>query len=92
MSTGKFKAKVESHTIDEGDTVAMRIHPHGSSEDIDGLEYDSDHFASFVIGEVTEGPTESERQMLENDHTPMMDITVETDDGEVFTWTSKRRR
>jgi hypothetical protein len=57
-----------------------------SSEDLPGVEYDRDNYQAGVEGTVTEALSDREKEMLDDGGRPMADLTVETDDGVVYTW------
>ena len=83
---GSERERVAAHTVTEGDRVRMGINLHGTSDDKDGVEYDRDLYQAGVEGTVTKAPRDSTRELMEDGTPVMADFTVETDDGETFTW------
>jgi hypothetical protein len=80
------RAKINSTEIDEGDRVFMGINLHGTSDGQPGVEYDGDLYQAGVEGTVIEALSESEKSFLADGRRPLADLTVETDDGDVYTW------
>jgi hypothetical protein len=80
------RERVPAHTVTEGDRVFMGINLHGTSQNMTDVEYDRDLRQAGVEGTVTEAPRDSARELMEDGTPVMADFTVETDDGETFTW------
>jgi len=80
------RERISATEVDEGDRVFMRINLHGTTDGVPGTEYDSDIYQAGAEGTVTEALSEARIELLADGHRPMADVTVETDDGHVFTW------
>lgn len=80
------RERIDAVDVYEGDRVFMGINCHGSSDGLDGVEYDRDLFQAGVEGTVIDAPRDSTRDMMAEGTPVLADFAVETDDGEVYRW------
>lgn len=86
VADDEARTRISATDVNEGDRVFMGINLHGSCDDMPGAEYDRDNHQSGVEGTVTKALSDSEKEFLAEGGRPLANLTVETDDGHVFTW------
>lgn len=80
--------RIGASDIDEGDEIILGISPHGSADDLAGVEWMDGILGCGIRGTVTKALSESAKRFYDDDGPglPMADLKVETDDGIVYTW------